>query len=176
MSKVIDSKTWKVMDDHYIVVDDLIADAICVLNSKGYNTKACCSGHYNGDYTKQICDILLLNEEEIKEEYNDFYIEDVTDKDFVFLSTMDGTFVYVMFDKDYKFDKLPEGFECSAAFDKNTDTWSKTECDSIKKYISFYDNGVKKDILDINKEIELANAALFIWAQELDDTIRCNID
>lgn len=161
------------MNEHYIVVDDLIADTICVLNSKGYNTQICCSGHYNGNYIKQICDILLLNKEEIKEEYNDFYIENVNDKDFVFLSIMDGTFVYVMFDKDYKFDKLPEVFEWSAAFDKNTDTWRIV-------LESFYDNGVQKVILNINKEIELTNEALFIWARELADinysSIRSNID
>lgn len=42
--KYIDIKTFDIIDDVF-EVDEYIAEAISILNKKGYYTKYCCSGH-----------------------------------------------------------------------------------------------------------------------------------
>ena len=42
--KYINSKTFEIIDDVFEVDED-IAEAISILNKKGYYTKYCCSGH-----------------------------------------------------------------------------------------------------------------------------------
>lgn len=44
MSKFIDINTFEIKDN-YFEVDDNIAEAISLLNKKGYTTKNCCEGH-----------------------------------------------------------------------------------------------------------------------------------
>lgn len=44
MSKFIDINTFEIKDN-YFEVDDNIAEAISLLNKKGYKTRNCCEGH-----------------------------------------------------------------------------------------------------------------------------------
>ena len=85
--KFIDALSYEIISDELIIeVDPDIAEAISLLNQKGYKTKACCSGHaLDLNYYKQICDISLLDEEEIKKDYPEYYIVDKTDRTFTLI-------------------------------------------------------------------------------------------
>lgn len=165
MTKIINTKTWEILDENYIEVDKLISETICILNKKGYKTLACCEGHINSNYHKEICDISSL--EKVKNNFNDFYIEDITEKDFVLLWQLDKATIYIKFDKDYKFEKLPEGFKKFAAYDEDINDWSKEEFDGIERRIEIYKNNQKRDYDLVDKEIKKYNEILLNWAKEL---------
>lgn len=167
--KFIDSKSYDIIPDEKIIeVDPEIVEAISLLNKKGYFTVACCSGHaLNLDYYKQVCDLSLLDEEEIKKNYPEYYIVDRTDKTFSLIAPRIATRVYIKFIKDYHFEVLPSGFKKEPSYDNRLLDWSKTDFDSIGKVISYYENNKRRSLNDVQKEIDEYNNLLLEWVRKL---------
>ena len=167
--KFIDALSYEIISDELIIeVDPDIAEAISLLNQKGYRTKASCSGHaLDLAYYKQVCDISLLDEEEIKKDYPEYYIVDKTDKTFTLIAPKPATSIYIMFEQDYHFASLPEDFVKEPSFDNNLMEWSKTEFDTIRKRIDYYENNVKRNPNDVQQEILKYNNLLLDWVRKL---------
>lgn len=151
MSKCINSKTFEIMDD-YFEVDDDIANSISLLNKKGYHTLFCCSGH--------LKDPRLYEKYHVEKKdfdgdiLNDSYVVYEDDKYIDILEPYTFTSCYVMFDKDYHFFGLPDGFKL---LNNNV----------IDRIIPFYENGIKRSYEDISKEIKEVNGILYNWVIKL---------
>ena len=168
--KFIDAVTYEIIPDENIIeVDPGIARAISLLNQKGYKTKACCSGHVDFTYYKQVCDISLLDEEKIKKDFPEYCIVDITDSTFAILAPKNVTRIYVMFAKDYHFTSLPLGFEKEPSYDDDLQDWSKTDFDSIAKVIDYYENNERRNMSDVQKDIDKYNNLLLEWVRKLPD-------
>ena len=167
--KFIDALSYEIISDELIIeVDPDIAEAISLLNQKGYKTKACCSGHaLDLNYYKQICDISLLDEEEIKKDYPEYYIVDKTDRTFTLVVPKIATSIYIMFEQDYHFDSLPDGFAKEPSFDDSLMNWSKIEFNTVRKRIDYYENNVKRNPNDVQQEILKYNNLLLEWVRKL---------
>ena len=137
-----------------IYVDELIADTIITLLNKGYKTIASCSAHAElkldqflqkapkSDFEKLIGHkhIFVVNEDE---DYVEFYSEIM------------GSNSYIMFEEEYEFEFLPDGFVY--------------EDKSITKDVLFYDeNDRRKSKEQIEEEIKQNCKALYEWANKLD--------
>lgn len=172
--KIINLNNFEVLDENsnYVVVDGLIANTIAILNKKGYKTEYSCSGHvlnlYN-EYYKQVCDISLLDEDEIKKDFPCSYIVDVNDKTFTLLSPKQSTELYIKFDKDYHFENLPKDFEKGPAWDDEINSWSKTKFDSIRVRVDLFEDGILCDFDEIQEKINKYNKILEDWANNLPD-------
>ena len=148
-NKYIDKKTFEIIDNVFEVDED-IADTISILNKKGYYTKYCCSGHVkdpNIYYMYKEESILENKDNEV--DYTVNIKEDTCD----ILKPYTKTLIYILFDKEYNFKTLPNGFKK----DKNT----------IEMFINYYDMDKRKNSNDIDKEIKKANKVLYEWACDL---------
>ena len=167
--KFIDSSTYEIIPDENIIeVDPDIAEVISLLNQKGYKTKASCSGHaLDLSYYKQVYEISLLDEEKIKKDYPEYYIVDKTDRAFTLIVPKLATSIYIMFEQDYHFDSLPEGFVKEPTWDDSLGDWSKSNFDIIRKRIDYYENHVRKNPNNVQKEIKKYNNLLLEWVRKL---------
>lgn len=168
----IDSKTYEIIPDENIIeVDDEIAEAISILNKKGYKTQYCCGGHIKNmfKYDKQICDISLLDEEKIKQDFIEYFISNISDTKFSLISPIEFTSIYIKFDKDYNFEYLPAGFTKSPAWDDNISDWSKENFDTIEHKVPYYEKKIVRKVDDVHNEIIKYNKLLVNWANKLPD-------
>lgn len=168
----IDSKTYEIIPDSKIIeADDNIAEAISVLNKKGYRTEYCCGGHINEYkfYSGVIADKSLLNEEKFKKDYIEYYICDIDENNFKVIYPDKITSIYIKFSKDYKFDNLPEGFKKVPIWDYSKNDFSRSEFDTIEHTINYYQNSVVRDNKDVYNEIIKYNKLLLEWANNLPD-------
>jgi len=165
----IDSESFEIIPDSEIIeVDDDIAEAISILNKKGYKTEYCCSGHISANkYYSMICDKCFLNEEKLKEDFIEYYICDVTDKRFKIIYPKTRTSIYIKFTKDYKFKNLPKGFEKVPIWDESQKEFSKTEFDTIEHIIDYYQDNKVRDNKYVYNEIKDYNKLLLDWVKEL---------
>lgn len=152
--KYINNKTFEIVDDVFEVDED-IAQTISVLNKKGYHTKYCCSGHVKDTRLYEMYNV--KNSEDSKIEFLGYIVNKKIDS-YDVLMPYTFTTVYIMFDYDYNFNELPNGF--------------KKKDNAIEKVINYYTNNVKKDMCDIEKEIKNANDILLKWAVSLPSVIR----
>lgn len=148
--KYIDNKTFDIIDNVFEVDED-IAEAISILNKKGYYTKFCCSGH--------------VKEPRLYEMYNrknnilykDSYLGHVVNKNddnYDILMPYTFTAAYITFSDKYNFDYLPVGF-------------TKVDGFTIERIIEYYNNGKRKSSNYIDKEIKEVNRLLLSWANSL---------
>ena len=144
--KYINSKTFEIVDDVFEVDED-IAEAISILNKKGYHTKYCCSGHVKDP---RLYESYPLEKVENK---NLGYIID----DEKILMPYTCTTLYIMFDKEYNFPNIPANF----IKDDNV----------IECFIDYYDNDNKKSSKTIDEEIKHANTTLLNWVKSLPKNI-----
>ncbi|MBQ9072768.1 MAG: hypothetical protein IJY25_06390 [Bacilli bacterium] len=149
MNKYIDKNTFEIVDNVFEVDED-IAETISILNKKGYYTLYSCSGHVKDPrlYEKYIV------QKNDGDNLIDSYIVDKEQKSYSVLKPYTFTVVYIKFDKDYKFNNLPNGF-------------TKKDDNIIEKIINYYDNGkkIKSDVID--QEINFSNKILLEWAKKL---------
>lgn len=153
MHKYINKNNYEIIDD-IIEVDSLIAKTISILNQKGYNTLYCCSGHVKDPRVYEKYQI-KINE---MSDFPDSYIVDKTDEYYTVLKPYSFTSTYIKFDKDYKFNILPNGFTID-------------EDNVLEKIIEFYDNGIKRKSNEIQEEINKTNEELLNWALELNNIV-----
>lgn len=170
MSEVtyIDKNTFEVNND-IIEIDTEIVDTIILLNKKGYKTKYCCAGHNDKTVHTRLLKASEL-EGDLLEKY-DVGVMDVTvekDKKRVYYRPS-STDIYIMFDKDYKFKTLPEGFKKKGKWDK--DGFSNEEFNMVEKTLSYFNNHVRKSDEQILKEITTENQKLLKWAHSLPNNL-----
>ena len=152
MHKYINKNTFEIVDNIF-EVDEYIADTISVLNKKGYYTLYCCSGHSR--------DPRLYEKYHIEKtddcNYNtiDAYVVDENTNSYNLLKAYTDTEIYIMFNKDYKFNNLPYEFYKD---DNNIIRSNK---------INYYNGNKRKNWNDIDKEIKNLNNILLDWAKKL---------
>ena len=149
-NKIINLETCEVIDDSkYIIVDELIANTIAILNKLGYKTKYSCSGHCTLPKKELFvnCNINFINN------VNKDDIVEVKKDSFDYWHEWTYTGIYILFEKKYEFKNLPEGFVL--------------EDNDISRKIDFYENQKRRKIGDIQREIEKYNKILYDWASNL---------
>lgn len=160
-NSIIDRKTFEVCkdaEDHkdVFICDKEIANVVALLNKKGYNTIASCSGHYKIEYYEYLKED-ISNLEEYKNN-NRIIIKEVREKDFDYWKEVDKTIMYILFDKIYEFNNLPEDFTIDNSRDKTC----------IEHIINFYDEDNKhRTIKDVTREIENKSKELEEWVKLL---------
>ena len=160
-NSIIDRKTFEVCkdaEDHkdVFICDKEIANVVALLNKKNYKTIASCSGHYKIEYYEFLKED-ISNLEEYKNN-NRIIIKEVREKDFDYWEEIDKTHMYILFDKIYEFNNLPEGFTIDNSSDKTY----------IEHIISFYDeNNKHRTIKDVTREIENKSKELEEWVKLL---------
>ena len=150
MTKYLDIKSLKVLDT-IIELDDDIVDTIIELNKKSYITKNSCSGHKN----VQFYPFELSLDKKNEAVQNNYLIYHESDKLYCVLPSC-STYVYVSFNDNYYFKKIPQGFKYD---EKSND---------LSYRVDFFDNsGNKKDDSLIEKELKDVNNSLYNWALSL---------
>ena len=156
-----DFKVHKELDD-FIPCDFEIAEAIAILNEHGYETMACCSGHYNpGFYLYQNVDL-----SEFEECQNDEHviIIDKRDNGFDCWSERLSAHIYIAFKAKYDFGTIPEGFTLEDFHPAYSDYDGMIlECD-----VSYYDEqGKMKSMKAVCSELDNRQKSLCKWAKKL---------
>lgn len=139
------------------ISDKAIAPSISELNKKGYETLASCSGHYKNEFYEWFNeDIKKLNEYENNDKV---IIKEIRDDSFDYWTIVDTTTTYILFNKHYDFDNLPDGFEYYSLDDDRT---------CIQSEINYYDefnNRKKRQVVE--EEIEKNCIKLLEWVKQL---------
>ena len=163
MRKYIDSKTFDIIENpDFFEVDWDIAEAISILNKKGYRTTFSCSGHNtNGALLHTVEEPIEHYEEWIKNHNVDSrsYIVGKDDNYFYHKDEEAASYIYIAFDKEYDFEFLPEGFDY---------TKYDNVC-SVNKFCEFFENGKRRLDKEIDKELKLSQELLLDWAKKLKD-------
>lgn len=134
-------------ENEYFEVDENIALIISMLNKKGYKTTYCCSGHafdgitelYAEDKSTFDC-LIFSNLQDIRYENGRYKAVD----------RGNTKSCYIIFEKDYAFLELPEGF-----------TYDKNDKRIEKEYMS------ESDSYDLIIEIVDSMRELYEWTNEL---------
>lgn len=150
--KYINTKTFDIIDNVFEVDED-IAESISLLNKKGYYTRYSCLGHVKDPRMYEMYKVNKSGEFDDKD--LGFIVEDNKDY-YQILMPNRYTSIYVMFDKKYKFDNLPDVFY---TLDEEVTT--------IYKDIMYYENNIKKNSNDIESEIKKFNIKLLEWVKSL---------
>lgn len=150
--KYINTKTFDIIDNVFEVDED-IAESISLLNKKGYYTRYSCSGHVKDPRMYEMYKVNKSGEFDDKD--LGFIVEDNKDY-YQILMPNRYTSIYVMFDKKYKFDNLPDVFNIL-----------DEEVTTIYKDIMYYENNIKKNSNDIESEIKKFNIKLLEWVKSL---------
>ena len=150
--KYINTKTFDIVDNVF-EVDEEIVESISLLNKKGYRTRYSCSGHVKDPRMYEM--YRVKKSEEFDDKDLGFIVKDNKD-DYEILMPNRYTSIYVMFDKKYEFDNLPNGFYIL-----------DDEVTTIYKDIMYYENNIKKKSSDIESEIKKSNVELLEWVKSL---------
>lgn len=145
----IENKITDDKDINGVEVDDLICDALILLNKKGYRTLYSCSGHYgDGYYVFESDDLDVINKEIVWE------IVDHKDGKYIVKTPILGIGIYIKFSDDIILPSCPKGFYI--------------ENNAIYYHLELYDiNDVKKPSELIEEEITLVNQDIYDWAVNL---------
>lgn len=159
----IDNKTFKVYENnpYGFSCDKKIANAVALLNKKGYITLASCEGHYEIGYLEQLnVDLDFL--EEVKNDKR-FIIKEIRDDGFDVWGEKVITSIYVSFKERYEFDNLPEGFIQDEAVDPKYNDRTV-----IRHVIEFYnDTGKRRRQQEVESEIDKYCNILKDWVELL---------
>ena len=165
-NSIIDKTTFDICkhaEDHkdVFICDKEIAPAISLLNKKGYETYASCSGHYKIEFYEWF-DEDINKLEELKNNPR-IIIKNIKEKSFDYWSEVDKTLIYILFKKQYDFQILPEGFKIDTSEGRT----------SIEYQINFYDEfGNRKKRNIVEKEIEEKCNILKEWVEKLPNKER----
>ncbi len=160
-NSIIDRNTFEVTlhaEDHkdVFICDKEIANAVALLNKKGYNTIASCSGHYKIEFYEYLKEDISKLEE--YKNNNRIIIKEIRENDFDYWQEVDKTIMYILFDKIYDFNNLPKGFELDNTREKTC----------VEYIINFYDeNNKHRTIKDVTREIEEKSKELEEWVKLL---------
>ena len=162
--RFINLETYEITEnpENYIYADKDIVETIAVLNKKGYKTISCCSGHAD---LKVIQWIEKKEELEKEENIDKYYYKIPTEHSdpeisklgyVVFQYIYPEIDTYILFDKEYQFSNLPNGF--------------KQTKNSIRKKINvFNENKESYEMIVLDEKIKKTNEELLEWAKELKE-------
>lgn len=160
-NSIVDKDTFEVCthsEDHpdVFICDKQIANAVATLNKKGYKTFASCSGHYKVEFYEYFNEDLSHLEKLKKDSH--IIIKNIKDDGFDFWSEVTKTGIYILFDKEYDFNDLPEDFVLEIFSGKTR----------IEHQIYYYDKDNKKrNRQDVEYEIKKYCEILEKWANDL---------
>ena len=160
-NSIIDRNTFEVTlhaEDHkdVFICDKEIANAVALLNKKGYKTIASCSGHYKIEFYEYLKEDISKLEE--YKNNNRIIIKEIRENDFDYWQEVDKTIMYILFDKKYNFNNLPKEFELDNTREKTC----------VEYIINFYDeNNKHRTIKDVTREIESKSKELEEWVKLL---------
>lgn len=172
-NKYISTNNFEIIENpNFFEVDESIAEAVSILNKKGYRTLFSCAGHNYKTCYKASANIDLL--EDSKDKFN-IYIGKINKDTFDYYSDAELTNTYIKFARHYDFPFLPDGFEYETAktaedklkkYELHTDS-KIIFGDTISKSIYFFQNNIRLDDNYIENEIKEANKILLNWANNL---------
>ena len=173
-NSIIDKKSFEVYthaEDYpnAFICDKSIAPVIALLNQKGYKTFASCSGHYKIEFHERFNENINKLEEFQNNEH--IIIKKIKNDSFDYWEEVDKTLLYILFDKVYEFNNLPDGFKLSI----NDGLSYPRTCIECK--ISYYDeNNKHKKMIDVLYEIDNKCEILKTWAGNLPSKTIKNYD
>ena len=153
---IINTSTYDIENqEEYFNCDKEIAEAISILNKKGYYTEASCAGHIKLIYREQD-NIDKSFYEEAKKDIR-FIILRERDDSFDALARNSFAQTYIKFKENYSFKTIPDGFE-----------YNKKYC-ILQAHVWYYINDgiVKKSYEEIDEELKKYQNNLLIWARKL---------
>lgn len=162
----VDKHDFKVYKDcpEYIPVDAEIAETIAKLNELGYETYACCAGHYNPGY--DIRNNVDLKDLEECQKDKHVTILDVKENSFDYKLERTQIHIYIAFKEKYKFDSIPDGFTLEEFESTNYDGLS------LNSTVDYYDEfGKLKNMFECFRELEHKHKLLESWAKNLPKNI-----
>ena len=140
------------------ICDKRISTAIAELNKKGYKTFASCGGHYKNEFYEWFNED-ISNFEDIKEDPK-VIITEVRENYFDYISIVNRTLIYILFNEKYDFNYLPEGFDY---YNNPGDNRTCIQC-----FVSYYDeNNKRKKRNIVEKELDEKINKLNEWVKEL---------
>ena len=152
----IDKETYKIYEDYpkAFNCDKKIAKTISTLNQKGYITKSSCEGHIEFGWNEiDNCDIDLLEDAKNNDSY---IILNQRDNSFDYLTRNEITSIYISFKENYNFKDIPDGFL------EETDNGY-----ILRKTIYYFDNNVRKNREELEREKDKYLKVLENWAMKL---------
>lgn len=162
-NSIIDRETFKVYthaEDYpkAFVCDKPIANAVAILNKKGYKTFASCSGHYKTEFYEYFNEDISHLEEMKKDDH--IIIKNIKDDGFDFWAEVTKTGIYILFDNEYDFGTLPDGFNLEISSNRSL----------IFHDIYYYDeSNNKKTRQEFEEEIKKYCEMLNKWANDLPE-------
>lgn len=169
MENYINTKTFEISWDmpDYIPCDDEIAEAIAILNQKGYKTLYSCAGH-NRVFEKYIVKCSKEEKEDLLKNKNRIYIIEEDNQYLYYVPKITTTDTYVCFKESIKYvvDNLPNGFKYEEYEDEDT-TFYTIRC--VHEMYKDEECKIRKSNKEIDEHIKNAQGALYEWAKSLKD-------
>ena len=140
------------------ICDKRIALAVAELNKKGYKTFASCGGHYKNEFYEWFNED-ISNLDALREDSR-VIITEIRKDNFDYISFIDKTLIYILFNEKYTFDYLPYGF---SYYEKEDDNRTCIQC-----FVSYYDENDKRKTRNVvENEIDEKINKLNEWVKQL---------
>ena len=140
------------------ICDKRIALVIAELNKKGYVTFASCGGHYKNEFYEWFNED-ISNIETYKKDSR-IIITEIREDSFDYISFVDKTLIYILFNEEYEFDNLPNGF---SYYEDGEDYRTCIQC-----FVSYYyESNKRKKRNIVENEIDEKIDELNKWVKEL---------
>ena len=161
MKKYIDLKTFDIIEKpNFFEVDWDIAEAVSILNKKGYITTFSCSGHNKNGFLSHTVKESMEDYEEWIRRYGDDFSTHIVDKDDRYFYHKDeevASYIYIAFAEKYDFEFLPESFEYT----------EYNNIYSVNRFCEFFKDGKRRLDKDIDEELKHSQELLLDWAKKL---------
>ena len=165
MEKYINLKTFEISWDmpDYIPCDHEIAEAIAILNQKGYKTTASCGGHHSV-FDKYVVPWPKEQKEEFLKNQHKAYVINEDDKYIWYVPKRLSDTTYVAFAEKYSFDSLPKGFKYEEYKDNE---YYRCMISCLNEMYKDEECKVRKSENEIKTHLKEAQDSLLEWAKSL---------
>jgi len=165
MEKYINLKTFEISWDmpDYIPCDDEIAEAIAILNQKGYRTTASCAGHHRV-FDKYVIPWSVEEKDELIKNQHKFYVVSEDEKYIWCVPKRLTDATYVAFAEKHNFDSLPKGFEYREYKDNE---YYRCAIECLNEMYEDEEGKIRKSEDEIINHLKEAQASLLEWAKSL---------
>lgn len=162
-SSIISKNTYEVYKHEEdcpfaFICDKEIAPVVASLNKKGYKTFASCSGHYRNTFYEWFNEDIKELEECKKD--NKIIITEIRDDSFDYISIVDKTLIYVLFNGKYELENIPDGFYIE-------DSDGRTCINYEISYYDEFDKRKKRSVVE--EEITKQCSILKEWVDSLPE-------
>ena len=166
MEKYVNLHTYEVENEmkDYILVDAEIAEAIAILNKKGYKTNNSCAGH-NQVFNNVILNWPVEKKDEFLKYTNTTYVVSEDEKNIIYVPKTLGNSTYVVFAEDYKFENIPDGFILEK-INEDEKIYAVITCYNYLYKDDKYK--IRKSEKEIDKHLKKVQKNLLEWAKKLN--------